>query len=269
MSSAAKRKGDIEDLAKYKPAKKQQNAPADQSQEDSSPETATESTQPSQRKARSFVKYSQNMDISTSLGLDINNNGEVINKDGDRVLYIPMGKNVKIRRKLESILGYLWKDLETNKKACKEVVMIASGGDSVQKMISIVELLKQKLNQLQNLDGKDGFSNNCIAKLPAEKLVISGKEIPNGKLSFNFTQLNYVDYMLIEQESPKRLRTGNSVSDEVHDKETLKQVLRINKLMKVPVMYVYLHFYGEENLPVKYVNKFKNLAADGWSMQQS
>lgn len=230
----------------------------------------------------SLAKFSQNMDLSDTFDLSVVG-GKVYNEQNKRVLYIPLSKNSKIGRQLDQILSYIEEHkVEENEEddENKELILIATG-NSIQKMVTIVEILKQKIVQLQDYDkterglARTGFRNTSIAKLPEYKqVVISGKVVSKDKIRRNYTQLNFIDYTLMEKQVSVRRRKGkkNDIGtdkDGLYDRETLNQVLKVDKLVRIPVMYTYLNFHQHEQLPVRYVSKFKNLVSNGWSMQQS
>lgn len=213
-----------------------------------------------------FVKYSQSVDIEKVLHLQ-KKEGKVYNEENQRILFIPFTKNMKISKKLDLILKHLTND--NGKEACKEAVFVSSG-ESIQKMITVIEILKQKLVQLQDYDAKHTFVNDTIAKMPdANKLVIGGKDTGKEGIKLNYNQLNFLDYTLVERDMRVGLEKESMESHGLYDGEMLRQVLKVEKLIRVPVMYVYMNFHQMESLPVKYVNKFKNLTSAGWSIQQS
>lgn len=230
----------------------------------------------------SLAKFSQNMDLSDTFDFSVIG-GKVFNEQNERVLYIPLSKNSKIGRQLDQILRFIEERKEGESEGDdgnKEIILIATG-NSIQKMVTIVEILKQKILQLQDYDmteqgpARSGFRNTSIAKLPEyNQVVISGQVVSQDKIRRNYTQLNFIDYTLMERRVSVRKRTGKKNDfgkdeDGLYDRETLNQVLRIDKLVKVPVMYTYMNFHRHEQLSVRYVSKFKNLVSNGWSMQQS
>lgn len=238
--------------------------------------------------AASFVKYSQNMDLPDTFNLSMLN-GRIYNEESKKVLCITLSKNAKIGRQLDRILKFIkdHKDTESEgEDENKEIILVATG-DSIQKMVTIVEILKQKISQMQDYDKsyKDipraGFQNTSIAKLPEySKVVISGEVVGSDKIRLNYTQLNFIDYTLMEKQvcvnskrqckkRGKKRDVEDYMKDGLYDRDTLNQVLKIDKLVKVPVMYIYMNFHRHEELPVKYVSKFKNLVSNGWSIQQS
>lgn len=229
-----------------------------------------------------FIKYSQNIDLSNSFNLNIEK-GKVFNEYNERILYLLINKNSKINKKVDQILKFI-KEIANNDNSNnnKEILFIANDGDSIQKMITIIEIIKQKIIQLEDYDkAKDKFLNDNKAKLEEyEKIVISGEVISNDKMKLNYTQLNYLDFTLIEKQISRKVKNNkrkkrkenNKVvinGKELYNKEIIERILKIDKLIKIPVMYVYMNLHGSKEIPVKYANKYKNLISNGWSIQQS
>lgn len=239
----------------------------------------------SDKEVATFFRYSQNMDISDTFNLNMID-GKVYDENNQEVLYIVVNKNSKINRKLDQVLKHIKDQENTNKDSdTKEVIFIANSGNSIQKLISIVEILKQKLIQLQDYDKdnkkigiNNSFKNKTVAKLPEyDNIIISGKVVENNKIKVNYSQLNFMDYSLIEKEvdvnnkRQKKIKgkSTNLEKEGLYDKKIIEGILKVNKLVKIPVMYIYMNFHKSEELPVKYVSKIKNLMSNGWSIQQS
>jgi hypothetical protein len=222
-----------------------------------------------------FMKYSQNVDIQETFKLN-RIDGKITNEGGKQVLFLNFSRNVKIRRKLDQIFRFFE---EKSKEETKEIIFIGTG-EAIQKMITIIEIMKQKIVQLQNYEKIDGelqskVKNNLIAKIPDDnKISITGKISKVEELKLNYNQFNFLDFTLIEKQTKIRSmnkETANKVTkdNELYDQSLIDSVLKVDKLVKLPVMYVYMNFHKDEQVPVYYVNKFKNLISNGWSIQQS
>lgn len=226
------------------------------------------------QKERQFIKYSQTIDIKKVFNLHMRDN-KVYNSEGNQIMYITMNKNVKIRNKLDSIIKYLQKvgkEVDNN----KEIIMISINGEAIQKMISIVEILKQKVKQIGNEMEENKFNNNSIAKVVKEGNNNKGNEIvSDGELEYNYYQLNYVDYKIEECNSKKDNKDikDNSIKDitgeGIYSRKVINEVLKVDKVKKIPVMYIYMKFHKSKSTPINSVNQIKKLMNKGWSIQQN
>lgn len=213
-----------------------------------------------------FIKYSQNIDIEKTFGLHKDTDGKKIyNSDNKQVLVILFGKNFKISKKLDIILKYL---KEGGDNDDKEIVMIGID-KSIQKMITVIEILKQKIQQIgeEEEDGK----NDMVAKIKdSKKVLIKGVEESEVGLEFNYHQFNYIDFTIIERKEMKTV-SGDRESatiGEVYDKALINDVLK-NKVVNVPVLYSYIKFEKSKTSLVSNINQFKGLMNNGWSGQNS
>lgn len=227
------------------------------------------------QKERQFIKYSQTIDIKKVFNLHMRDN-KVYNSEGNQIMYITMNKNVKIRNKLDSIIKYLQKiDKEVDNN--KEIIMISINGEAIQKMISIVEILKQKVKQIGNEMEENKFNNNSIAKVVKEGNNNKGNEIvSDGELEYNYYQLNYVDYKIEECNSKKDNKDikDNNIKDissgeGIYSRKVINEVLKVDKVKKIPVMYIYMKFHKSKSTPINSVNQIKELMNKGWSIQQN
>ena len=224
------------------------------------------------QKERQFIKYSQTIDIKKVFNLHMRDN-KVYNSEGNQIMYITMNKNVKIRNKLDSIIKYLQKvDKEVDNN--KEIIMISINGEAIQKMISIVEILKQKVKQIGNEMEENKFNNNSIAKVVKEGNNDKGNEIvSDGELEYNYYQLNYVDYKIEECNSKKDNKDNNikdiSSGEGIYSRKVINEVLKVDKVKKIPVMYIYMKFHKSKSTPINSVNQIKELMNKGWSIQQN
>ncbi|KAG0677474.1 hypothetical protein C6P40_002275 [Pichia californica] len=238
-------------------------------------------TQKNHSNIETFQRFSQNIDLQECFKLEMID-GKIYNENKDRVLYLIINKNSKINKKLDQILKYLngGDEDDDNKIKNKEIIFIANDGECIQKMISIIEIFKQKIIQLQDIKEKDKdlFENKSIAKVKEyEKIIISGEVLNNDKIKMNYTQLNFIDFTLIEKvinrnitkRKNKKKNLQNKETNGLYEKSIIEEILKVEKLTKIPVMYVYMNLHGENELPIKNFNKYKNLVAQGWSIQQS
>lgn len=202
-----------------------------------------------------FVKCSETIDLVDLFGFKIQGN-QVFNKEGNKVLYLNINKNVKIHKKLNSILQFLNNDRH-------ELFMVATG-EGIQKMITIVEILKQKVTQLAETEKTIHIKNELIARTPDQnKIMVSGQSLDR-KLEYNYSQLNYLDFTL----SKRVIGNKETNISGLYDKDVLVQELKVNNLIKVPVLYVYMNFHSSRKSPDKVLKKFKDLVSNGWSIQQ-
>lgn len=212
-----------------------------------------------------FDKLSESIDIKEMLGLTIRE-GKVFNNEGQYVLYIVANKNMKISKKLDLILEYLQRDEDDGKE-----IIIVSVGDSYQKSITVIEILKQKIKQKQK--GRAGaFRNDAIAILPrSESLVIKGETVREDKLPFNYSQLNFLDFKIQEREFGDKARMDSNGEvyreNDLYDRGTIDSVLKVDKPVKQPVIYTYMLFHREQVTPMRYVKKISFLLSNGWSEQ--
>lgn len=223
------------------------------------------------QKERQFIKYSQTIDIKKIFNLHMRDN-KVYNSEGNQIMYITMNKNVKIRNKLDSIIKYLQKvDKEVDNN--KEIIMISINGEAIQKMISIVEILKQKVKQIGNEMEENKFNNNSIAKVVKEGNNDKGNEIiSDGELEYNYYQLNYVDYKIEEFTGKKDIKDNNIkdiTGEGIYSRKVINEVLKVDKVKKIPVMYIYMKFHKSKSTPINSVNQIKELMNKGWSIQQN
>lgn len=224
-----------------------------------------------------FDKYSQNVNIETVLRLHKDNNGRVYNSENKQVLMMIFRKNFKISKKLDVILEYLKKQATgDNEESDKEIIMIGIG-KCIQKMITVIEILKQKIESIGDIDEEDEgdgehFKNNMIAKIKdSDKVRIKGVE-DDEKLKFNYRQFNHLDFTIInkEQESGGRMITSSTNGEEVYDKDVIDDILK-NKVVNIPVMYSYIKLEKKNNktstLSICDINLIDELKKNGWSEQ--
>lgn len=239
----------------------------------------------SDRSQQSFIKHSQNIDIGATFNSDEEYN-DIIH---DEMLQIVISKNNKIRKRLDQLLKYIIEGLDKNDQ-CKELLLIAKS-DGVQKMITIVEILKQKIfnndrDTIRFTDlGINGMKkdkndkNDKLANIEEyDKVWIKDRE--NDKIEVNYQQFNFLDFTLVEKKVDLKLKSRSSlkskkhknkstISTDVYDKAIIEDNLKVDKLIKIPVMYVYFNFHKCDQLPVKFVQKYKKLIDSGWSIQES
>lgn len=155
-------------------------------------------------------------------------------------------KNDNIQRKLDAILRGLLRSNETP----LEEVMILAKGESIQKMITIVEILKQKIT---------------------EKTPISiGEE--NVSLPFN----SYLQYSKIDSISVTLSQTDPDMAPvevngkEFYTKEQLNQ-LKPQREEKIPIFKVIFKLFAKENShkDVRNILDNKEVEFTGWSCQKS
>lgn len=238
----------------------------------------------SERSQQSFIKHSQNIDI----GATFNSAEDYNDIIDDEMLQIVINKNNKIRKRLDQLLKYVIGGLDKSDQ-CKELLLIAKG-DGVQKMITIVEILKQKIFNSDrdtidfahlgiSMKNDKNDKNDKLANIEAyDKVWIKDKE--NDKIGVNYQQFNFLDFTLVEKKvdlklksrsnsKSKKHKNKSTVSTDIYDKAIIESNLKVDKLIKVPVMYVYFNFHKCDQLPVKFVQKYKKLIDSGWSIQES
>lgn len=235
----------------------------------SQPDKRQKTTKETDFSDETFDKYSQNVDIETALRLHKDNTGRVYNSENKQVLMMIFGKNFKIGKKLDVILEYLKKHGAGDEgDSDKEIIMIGVG-KSVQKMITVIEILKQKIEPLGDIDEEgdgDGsrVKNNMIAKIKdSDKVRIKGVEADE-KLKFNCHQFNHLDFTTVEKEQ----ESGDTVTTngEIYDKNVIEDILK-NKVVDIPVMYSYIKLEKTKTSSICAINRFKDLMKNGWSKQ--
>lgn len=146
---------------------------------------------------------------------------------------IDITKNDKIQRRLSKVLSLI--------QDHRSVLLMAKG-DGIQKLVTITEIIKQKLGQ----------TNKQMAKLDgAADVTIGDRSVDLSGI--NVVQLNYLDYILEE----RPIKTSNiRVS---YSPEDLAE-LRVNTMTKVPVVYAFLDLDADDGAIIR-------LTENGWTRQ--
>jgi len=195
-----------------------------------------------------------------------------------------INKNDSIKKRLSKILKLLQ---ERMKEPEIEILLIASG-QSIQKLVTIVEIVKQKIGvQVSEKSKMDKVERNRRnAKIDGmQKVVVGDKEVRN--LRFRFDQFNYLDYSLMSesefrQQRRKRAKgkteitgskTGRNQTVTENGGYTRRELdaLKIQKDVKIPVFYSYLNFRPENQdaeISSELKDKFTGLVEEGWSRQR-
>lgn len=208
----------------------------------------------------SNTKLSKTIDIFNTLDLELVDH-EVHDKNGNKVLYSNITKNSKIDKQINKALTFL--NSNNEKSEVEKELLLIGKGEGIQKMITIIEILKQKLNQLKKPSGDQVVTNDMIAKTENRDEVIIRGVKSDSKIESNYSQLNYLDYIETTRES----KTKSTEIEGVYDKKVLDDILKVDKTVKVPVLYIYMHFAGTKNKSNRSTNKINNLVSNGWSIQ--
>ncbi|ODV84181.1 hypothetical protein CANARDRAFT_191888 [[Candida] arabinofermentans NRRL YB-2248] len=188
------------------------------------------------------LKYSQNIIINSQF-----------NNNKDNLIRLIINKNDNLNKKLNKILNII------NKSDSKELeFLFIAKNENIQKLITIIEILKQKLNKKQTKQTHNtNFKNDKFAKIDNLNNVYINNTQINLNYS-NFKQFNILDYTTIQKSELKGKNSGD-----FND-------LKLNKFIKLPVFYIYLNLnnYNKvDDVPLQYTNKCNRLISDGWTVQ--
>lgn len=200
------------------------------------------------------MKYSEKMDLKQTFDLKLEKE-QLVSKDGSKVLFLVITKNSKIKKQLDKIFKSLDNDYEQ--------LLMVSKGDGIQKMITITEILKQKLKQLQTTEDKD-VANNMIAKTENLDVIKVQGQIHDQKYEYNYNQLNFLDSTIKE----KNIFHESVEIEGTYDKNILNEELKVKKSVNSPVLYIYMTFHSNEKNPDNINRKLNSLVSTGWSLQK-
>ncbi|GME73917.1 unnamed protein product [Ambrosiozyma monospora] len=232
------------------------------------------------------IRYSQNLTVDSQFGPDIK---KVVIKSND-----------KIKQRLNQI--FRWLDNKQQNSSTLDdngyELLLISRNDGIAKMVTITEIIKQKMNNLRKETAtkkrkRQGFSgqisneiapvkikNDRLATYESQKTVKVGKEEVTSFSGFDYKQFNYLDFVSIQKSELKSKKKSNK--DILHPVQQTRNeggsinftrehldLLKIDKTIQLPVLYTYFSFSPQNNgLPAKLVKRFENLIKDGWSVQE-
>ena len=226
--------------------------------------------------------------LSQSAGQNTRFLTEVVEGTQPKMNRMVINKNDSIKKRISKILKLLQ---EKKKESDIEILLIASG-KSIQKLVTIVEIVKQKIGIRREdtckLDKAERNRRN--AKIDGMDKVVIGIQEAQG-LRFYFDQFNYLDYSLMsgpEFQMQQRKKTKKSAEVDAQAENiqstlntTVKEnggytrkeleVLKLPKDVKIPVFYSYMNFRPEgqdSTLSDELQDKFTGLSEEGWSRQR-
>lgn len=200
------------------------------------------------------VKYSEKMDLKTTFGLKLDRH-QIVSNDGSKLLFLVITKNCKIGKQLDKILNCLNNNVEQ--------LLMVGHGDGIQKMVTIIEILKQKMRQTQP-DAKPDVTNDMIARTENFDLIKLKGQLHDEKYEYNYNQLNFLDFTSKEKDIvPKDIAVEG-----LYNRDIINEELKVKKTLKTPVLYIYMTFHSEEKESESTVKKINNLVASGWSLQR-
>lgn len=218
---------------------------------------------------------SNNNDISSNLEFFKNSHRFIITK------------NDNIYDKLSSILKILNNKSNDcsidNNEQTTDFLFLSMDSNSIQKLISIIEILKQKFNILNsntgnendNGSGNGNGNNNKKLNFKNDKLSKNiysydkgNKDNDNININYYLRQFNYLDFTNVEKKSVNennqeedygKLKLLNSDSNNKNG----------DKLIKKPIFYINLIFSSNNsNFNSDFFNsKFKFLKENNWTLQ--
>ncbi|GME75657.1 unnamed protein product [[Candida] boidinii] len=237
-----------------------------------------------------IIKNFNNFIISSknnSNNNDISSNLEFF-KDSHRFI---ITKNDNIYDKLSSILKILNNKSSDcsidNNEQTTDFLFLSMDSNSIQKLISIIEILKQKFNILnsntgnenengsENGNGINNGNNNKKLNFKNDKLSKNiysydkgNKDNDNININYYLRQFNYLDFTNVEKKSVNennqeedygKLKLLNSDSNNKNG----------DKLIKKPIFYINLIFSSiNSNFNSDFFNsKFKFLKENNWTLQ--
>lgn len=192
-------------------------------------------------------------------------------EDETHMARIVINKNDSISRRISKILKII-KGGENEDEV--EMILIASG-ESIQKLVTIVEIVKQKIVKRRS---KASEKNDRMANIDGDNVAVIGKsesELP----SFWVDQFNYLDYTLENKSDyDKKKKKGKKETSQHTTMGYSKQeidILKGDRKIRIPMLYIYLNMRKpsddeskREALKDKIDRKFSELIDGGWSHQQ-
>ncbi|GME90868.1 hypothetical protein B5S32_g1046 [[Candida] boidinii] len=227
-----------------------------------------------------FIISSKNNLNNNDISLSSSSNLEFF-KNSHRFI---ITKNDNIHDRLSSILKILNNNIsnneilnDNNEQNTIEFLFLSMDSNSIQKLISIIEILKQKFNILNSNTGNE--NNNEKLNFKNDKLSKNiysynkdNKDNDNININYYLRQFNYLDFTKVEKTSIKKAKKEGK-GDEEDDKLKLlnsdSNNKNGNKLIKNPIFYINLMFsLNNSNFNSNFYNsKFKFLKENNWTLQ--
>lgn len=227
-----------------------------------------------------FIISSKNNLNNNDISLSSSSNLEFF-KNSHRFI---ITKNDNIHDRLSSILKILNNNIsnneilnDNNEQNTIEFLFLSMDSNSIQKLISIIEILKQKFNILNSNTGNE--NNNEKLNFKNDKLSKNiysynkdNKDNDNININYYLRQFNYLDFTKVEKTSIKKAKKEGK-GDEEDDKLKLlnsdSNNKNGNKLIKNPIFYINLMFsLNNSNFNSNfYYSKFKFLKENNWTLQ--
>ncbi|OWB73545.1 hypothetical protein B5S31_g3292 [[Candida] boidinii] len=227
-----------------------------------------------------FIISSKNNLNNNDISLSSSSNLEFF-KNSHRFI---ITKNDNIHDRLSSILKILNNNIsnneilnDNNEQNTIEFLFFSMDSNSIQKLISIIEILKQKFNILNSNTGNE--NNNEKLNFKNDKLSKNiysynkdNKDNDNININYYLRQFNYLDFTKVEKTSIKKAKKEGK-GDEEDDKLKLlnsdSNNKNGNKLIKNPIFYINLMFsLNNSNFNSNfYYSKFKFLKENNWTLQ--
>lgn len=227
-----------------------------------------------------FIISSKNNLNNNDISLSSSSNLEFF-KNSHRFI---ITKNDNIHDKLSSILKILNNNNsnneilnDNNEQNTIEFLFLSMDSNSIQKLISIIEILKQKFNILNSNTGNE--NNNEKLNFKNDKLSKNiysynkdNKDNDNININYYLRQFNYLDFTNVEKTSIKKAkkeRKGDEEDDKLKLLNSDSNNKNGNKLIKTPIFYINLIFsLNNSNFNSNFYNsKFKFLKENNWTLQ--
>ncbi|GMG29126.1 unnamed protein product [Ambrosiozyma monospora] len=232
------------------------------------------------------IRYSQNLTVDSQFGPDIK---KVVIKSND-----------KIKQRLNQIFRWL-DDKEKNSSTFDDngyELLLISRNDGIAKMVTITEIIKQKMNNLRKKSSKEieinqgvngqisnelapvKIKNDRLATYESQKMVKVGKDEVTSLSGCDYKQFNYLDFVSIQKSELKSRKKNNTdilqpvqhttnTGGSINFTKEHIDLLKIDKTIQLPVLYTYFSFSPlNSGLSAKLLKRFENLIKDGWSVQE-
>ncbi|GME99107.1 unnamed protein product [[Candida] boidinii] len=229
-----------------------------------------------------FIISSKNSSNNNDISLSSPSSNLEFFKNSHRFI---ITKNDNIHDKLSSILKILNNNNNSNNEILNdnneqntiEFLFLSMDSNSIQKLISIIEILKQKFNILNSNTGNE--NNNEKLNFKNDKLSKNiysynkdNKDNDNININYYLRQFNYLDFTNVEKTSIKKAKNqgkGYEEDDKLKLLNSDSNNKNGNKLIKNPIFYINLIFsLNNSDFNSNFYNsKFKYLKENNWTLQ--
>ncbi|CDK28524.1 unnamed protein product [Kuraishia capsulata CBS 1993] len=178
---------------------------------------------------------------------------------------IEIKKHTKIQGKISSVLNVLVEDGREN-NGFEEVKLMAIS-ESVQKLLTVVEIVKQKVEYISNKQRKK--KNTTAASTESQRVIVIGNQgaIGADRIRYDsFHQYNRLEFFEVKKQPrpTKRQRKKHTKPDGTdYDLEEWGELL-IDTTIKKPILYIMLRFFNSKEP----IDKDETLISEGWTFQE-